>query len=226
MPDPTDEIKSILASCSPEAQRDVLAWLRARHPIHPLEVEFGASAEVILGAIARAADLSRRGMLGLIAEASFKVNVVDQLEGWHDDVVVGNVPFDFQLSQGDRQIRIQVKRQRIVRGEPMRFRAGSDLYVAETQRSRRGIDPRTGEDTRPYRFGEFDILAVCMQPATGDWTSFRFTLQRWLVPRVGHLEWLRVLQPISVTPNDDWSENLDTCLAWLASDIRKTVRQG
>ena len=80
----SESIKPILDSldrCTPDEQLRVLAWLRARHPIHTLEATFGTTAEVILEAIARASDLSQRGVLGLIAEASFKVNVIDRLVG-------------------------------------------------------------------------------------------------------------------------------------------------
>ena len=32
----------------------------------------------------------------------------------------------------------------------------------------------TGLATRPYRFGEFDILAVSMHPSTNDWNRFMY----------------------------------------------------
>lgn len=224
VPDPLAEIKSLLDSRPPEEQREVLRWLRQKHPIHQLEADFGAPADVILEAISRASDLSRRGVLGLIAEAAFKVNVIDALEDWVDDQVVGDVPYDFQISKHDRRVRIQVKRQRLVRGQPMRYPGAPEFFVAETQRSRRGVDTETGEDTRPYRFGEFDILAVCMQPATGDWTSFRFTLGSWLVPRAGQPSWIKVLQPVSLQPNRDWSSSLMESIAWLDAPSARTVR--
>lgn len=212
MSDATKPILEVLARCSPDEQREVLAWLRSRHPVHTLEAKFGTTAEVILEAISRASDLSRRGVLGLIAEASFKVNVIDQLAGWQNDPPTSDEPFDFRIRSGDRTIRIQVKRQRLVEGKPMRYRRASDLYVAETQRSRKGVDTKTGEDTRPYRFGEFDILAVSMQPVTGDWASFRFTPQAWLIPRPGNSNYLQVLQPVSLEPNDDWAGDLVTSI--------------
>lgn len=40
------------------------------------------------------------------------------------------------------------------------------MYVVETPRTRGGKDLTSGEDTRPYRYGEFDILAVSMHPST------------------------------------------------------------
>lgn len=212
MSDASSSILDALARCSPEEQREALAWLRARHPIHALEATFGTTADVILEAISRASDFSRRGVLGLIAEASFKVKVIDQLAGWQNHPPSTDEPFDFRIRSGAQVVRIQVKRQRLKAGNPMRYRGASDLYVAETQRSRKGVDAKTGEDTRPYRFGEFDILAVSMQPVTGDWGSFRFVPQAWLIPRPQNPNYLQVLQPVSLEPNDDWSDNLVTAI--------------
>jgi len=223
VPDPLHEIKSLIDSRPAAEQRELLAWLRERHPIHELEADFGAPAEVILEAISRASDLSRRGVLGLIAEASFKVNVIDELEGWTDEEFLGDAPYDFLITRGERRVRIQVKRQRLVKSRPMRYSGSPNKYVAETQRSRRGVNPNTGEDTRPYRFGEFDILAVCMQPATGQWTDFRFTLDRWLMPRTERPDWIKVLQPVSLDVNTHWTDSLVNAIDWLGADEHKTI---
>lgn len=220
---PLDEIKHLVEQRPPDEQRDLLAWLRKKYPIHELESEFGATAEVILEAISRASDLSRRGVLGLIAEASFKVNFVDNLNGWHDLNFVGDESYDFLISNGDRNISIQVKRQRLAKQNPKLYPRSDGLYVAETQRSRKGVDPKTGEDTRPYRFGEFDILAVCMQPVTGSWESFRLTLGRWLLPRPERADWIKVLQPVSLEVNDDWTDRVETAIRWLDSGVEKTI---
>jgi hypothetical protein len=224
MSESINPILEALTRCTADEQRQVLAWLRTRYPVHSLEDTFGTTAEVILEAIARASDLSRRGVLGLIAEASFKVNVIDSLPNWQDDPPVGDEPFDFRIRSGERCVRIQVKRQRLVAGKPMRYK-GSSLYVAETQRSRKGVNTQTGEDTRPYRFGEFDILAVSMQPVTGDWSSFRFTPQRWLIPRRENPRLLQVLQPVSLEANSDWSGDLSTCIEWLLRGEERRVRE-
>lgn len=225
MSEPARQIIEQLNLCTPHEQRLVLKWLREQHPIHSLETAFGATAEVILEAISRASDLSRRGVLGLIAEASFKVNVIDPLAEWQSDPPIGDEPFDFCIKRDDRSVRIQVKRQRLVAGQPMLYRRRADLYVAETQRSRKGVDSKTGEDTRPYRFGEFDILAVSMQPATGDWSTFRFTPQRWLIPRAENPNYLQVLQPVSLIPNEDWTDDLLTCLTRHESGVDRRVRE-
>jgi hypothetical protein len=209
--DPIAEAKSLLSSLSDDGQTAILGWLRSRFPIHPLESRWGAPAEVILEAIARASDLSQRGVLGLIAEASFKVNVIDRLEGWTSTEIVGDAAFDFCIRRDDEQFRIQVKRQRLESRVPKMYRRGSPLFVVETQRTRSGTDS-AGESTRPYRFGDFDILAVSMQPTTDDWASFRFAPQRWLLARANSPKLLRVMQPVSLTPNDDWSSTLLECL--------------
>lgn len=202
----------------------MLAWLRSRYPVHALEQQFGTTAEVILEAISRSSDISQRGVLGLIAEASFQLNVIDRLEGWTDVPPDSEQPFDFRIRRGAEEIRIQVKRQRLEAQSPMRYRR-SDLYVAETQRSRTGTHRATGQATRPYRFGEFDILAVSMQPVTRDWASFRFTPQRWLIPRGSEPALLQVYQPVSLSPNEDWSDNLLQAIEWHCSNVQRRIAE-
>lgn len=225
MSDPLAEIKERILARPDADQRELLGWLRQKHPIHELEAEFGAPAEVILEAISRASDLSRRGVLGLIAEASFKVSILDRLEGWTDVDIVGDTSYDFLIRCAEREVRIQVKRQRLERGKPKHYPGCKAQYVAETQRSRTGKDRKTGEDTRPYRFGDFDVLAVCMQPVTGDWTNFRYTPAAWLVPRTDKPDRIKTLQPVSLEPNQDWTDSLATCLRWLDEDREHTIAE-
>lgn len=221
-PHQIDKAKQLLSTLPESDQRAVLDWLRESFPVHPLEAKWGAPAEVILEAIDRASDLSHRGVLGLIAEASFKVNVIDSLEGWTSHQVQGDAAYDFLITRGEEQFRIQVKRQRMERRVPKVFPRSSGLFVAETQRTRSGIGS-TGESTRPYRFGEFDILAVSMQPSTDDWASFRFAPQSWLLPRPLDPRLLRVMQPVSLTPNHDWSASLLECIERTRSGVHRQV---
>jgi hypothetical protein len=99
----------------------------------------------------------------------------------------------------------------------------TSFYVVETQKSRKGIHRTTGETTRPYRFGEFDILAVCMEPATHDWSEFRFTVGNWLLPRPSSPRLIAVYQPVSLTPNDDWTDSLAKAIEWWRSKQKKTI---
>jgi len=103
-------------------------------------------------------------------------------------------------------------------------RLSRDFDVVETQKTRSGRG-NDGGDTRPYRFDDFDILAVNMEPATGDWTQFRYTLARWLLPRDDDPSLILKFQPVALTPNDDWTDSLVTCLEWLEGDVEKTIRR-
>ncbi len=225
--DRVDNILRMLADYSAEDQRAVLGHLRRLYPIHEIEAQWGVPAEVILEAIARSPDLSQRGVRGLIAEAYFEVHVLPSLRGWENVTPQGNHAFDFQVRRDDITASIQVKTQRKKAGRPMAAREGyrslsEDKYVVETQRTRAGKDS-SGADTRPYRFGEFDILAVNMEPVTGDWTQFRYTLERWLLPRENDHKLILKFQPVSLEPNDDWTDDLAVCLQWYEGDIKKRI---
>jgi hypothetical protein len=221
-------IMAQLESAPERIRRSVLNRLRQTVPVHPIEEEFGVSAEVILEAIARSSDISQRGVRGLIAEACFKLHVIDTLEDWKDVTPDGAYPFDFLIAQADQEVSIQLKMLRRKEGIAMtanqanrRFR--NDLYAVETQKTRGGKDPQTGEDTRPYRFGEFDILGVAMAPLSGDWTDFRFTVGNWLLPRPDKGDLILKFQPVSVEPNSDWTVSLEECIRWLGTDERRTI---
>lgn len=227
----SDRVKDVLRlldDLPTDDQRLVLAHLRKLHPIHEIEADWGVPAEVILEAIARSSDLSQRGVRGLIAEAYFETCVLPLLTDWEDvSPPPGNVAYDFAVKKGERVARIQVKTQRRKAGRPMKANEGysrlsSDFYVVETQKTRAGKDS-DGGDTRPYRFDDFDILAVNMEPATGDWREFRYTLARWLIPRDDDPALILKFQPVPLEPNDDWTDSLTTCLGWLEGDAEKRI---
>jgi hypothetical protein len=100
----------------------------------------------------------------------------------------------------------------------------SDLYVVETQKTRKGEKRKTGSATRPYRFGEFDVLAVAMYPSTQRWDTFLYTVARWLLP--GHADPAEILkfQPVAPEPNDDWTNRFHTAIEWFRSGTMKTIR--
>lgn len=216
------ELLRTFDSLSERDQAFVLGQLRAAHPIHQLESRWGASAEVILEAIARASDLSHRGVLGLIAEATFKLHVIDAIQDWKSLPVPQDAAFDFLIERGGVELRIQVKRQRQERGAPKQWRPNSPLFVVETQRTRSG-KTHDGEDTRPYKVGEFDILAVSMQPSTDDWACFRFAPQQWLLRREDKPGLLRVMQPVALEECEDWTGSLDTCIERVLSRRQRTI---
>ena len=216
-------IRELIAKCTAEEQQALFRELRAAHQIHEFEAVIGAPAEMILEAVHRAPELTRRMLRGVIADAAFRSLVVDTLApyGWRDVTPEGNFAYDYKLDDGEGPISVQVKLQRSERGAPVvrngkRFGFGPEVFVAETQKTRTGTD---GEDnqTRPYRYGEFDILAVSMQPSTGVWDRYMYTLGRWLLPgkKVGEMATLR---PIAKAPNDFWVDDFRTVAQWFRAE--------
>lgn len=153
-------------------------------------------------------------------EAAFLVEVIAKLEAWKDITPPGDAAYDFLVEDAVVSVSIQVKMQRKERGVP-KVRKGK--YVVETQRTRGGKDHLTGLATRPYRFGEFDILAVSMHPSTGDWNTFMYTVGKWLRPRPGSPELLDVFQPVSRVVNEDWTDDLLTCILWHRSGRKRMI---
>ena len=90
--------------------------------------------------------------------------------------------------------------------------------MTETQKTRTGTD---GEDnkTRPYRYGEFDILAVSMQPSTGKWDRYMYTLGRWLLPGKNAGE-MATLQPVATVSNEFWTDDFRTAAQWFRAEDR------
>jgi hypothetical protein len=213
-----EQIKQLLASSTKEQRQEIYRELRKEFPIHAIELKLNAEAEIILEAISRAGDLTLRGIRGIIAEAAFATKVVGTLQGWTDKTPAGNQPYDFLLTDHSGEIRVQVKMQRQKNHRPMMANEGYrflpfDMYVAETQRTRGGRHPVTGENTRPYKFDEFDILAVSLHPSTGDWSRFLYTVSPWLLSRAEDQKLLLKFQPVPKEPNEIWTDDFLTCVS-------------
>ncbi len=223
-----EQIKQLLLSTTKENRQEIFRELRKEFPIHAIEQRLNAEAEIILEAISRAGDLTLRGIRGIIAEAAFATKVVGNLEGWNDVTPEGNHPYDFVLMDGNGDIRVQVKMQRQKTHRPMMANEGyrflpSDMYVVETQRTRGGSHPATGAETRPYKFDEFDILAVSLHPSTNDWSRFLYTVNSWLLPRVEDGKLMLKFQPVPKEPNEFWTDDFLTCVSWFRSGINKQM---
>ena len=120
-------------------------------------------------------------------------------------------------------MRVQVKLQRSSAGEPTRgarvarrYGFGPSSFVVETQKTRGGRNAE-GQSTRPYRFGEFDVLAVSTYPSTERWDTFAYTVAGWLLPSPDDPTHIQTLQPVATAPNHDWTDHFETCVAWLRS---------
>jgi len=209
-----EEVRRLLPKCTVAERAQILAELRQEEARHPFEVRLNTTTNVILEALHRASDLTIRGIRGIIGEACFVTNVIPTLRNWESLEVIGDLPHDACLRDQTSEIRIQVKMQRKAKQVPL-IRDGQ--AVVEVQRTRGGT--RDGEETRPYKFGEFDMLAVCMEPSTGDWNRFYFIPQRWLIPRQGKAALIEIMQPVSLDSDSVWTSDFDEAVRRLRADL-------
>lgn len=219
--------------CTIEERKSLFEFLKARVPRHPLEVEWAIDGDDVLSSLHRSSDLSKRGVRGLIAELMFDRDVLPSVRanGWKPvSIPKGDWPYDSLIEKEGKQVRIQVKLQRLQAGQPKRFweRAYPDkvYFDVEVQKTRSGkkrsakkaeVEPtiEAATNTRPYPFGAFDILAVNMQPSTRKWPEFRFTVADWLLERPEFPSLIEIHQPVALVPDDTWTDDLNTCLDWL-----------
>lgn len=228
----TDEICELIDRSSEEERRLVLNYLRRRVPLHPLEQEWATTAEAILTAIARSTDLTLRGIRGILAEATFGDVILPKLEsdGWNVIAILGDQTYDFLLEKDAARVRIQVKLQRREKGVPKEYAKRSraalkcppgTIHVVEVQKTRSG--EKKGQKTRPYRYGDFDILAVNLHPSTGDWKRFLFTVANWLLPGKEQQELIKTFQPVPDRPDEYWTDDLNRCIEWFLAGTEKRL---
>lgn len=238
--------KHLINALTQEEQRAVYAYLRAKVAPHPLESKWETTADVIMGAINRSADITQRGIRGIIAEAVFEAEILPGLQGWENVQVEGEQPFDFRLRelQGGANVTIQVKLQRTENGVPKKgTKLWQEYFIVEVQKTRTGtktipakpVAAKPGEitetiqetkvQTRPYSFGDFDLLAVNMHPSTRDWSRFMYTVATWLIPRKNDPKLIEIMQPVSAIRTNVWTDSLAECIAWLKSGEKRVVYQ-
>lgn len=223
-------IRELVSECSAEEQETLFRELRLRHQIHEFEKVIGAPAEMILEAVHRAPELTRRMLRGVIADAAFRTFVVPTVKplGWSDITPAGNFAYDYMMSDRNGNVSIQVKLQRSERGAPVvekgkKYGIDGNVFTTETQKTRTGND--ANGLTRPYRYDEFDILAVSMQPSTGKWDRYMYTLGRWLIAGKNPNE-IATKQPVAMAPNEFWTDDFTVAARWFrlgSGDKRMTV---
>jgi hypothetical protein len=236
--------EKLFCDCLPEEQTALKRYFRRMFP-HPLEKLWGLNADTILSAIERSSDLTKRGVRGIIAEAVFEMSVADSLRGsgWALEMLSADVPYDAILRNAANAVKVQIKLQRSEKGIAKfyypKYYPAESLFVVEVQKTRSGLATVKGQlqhgdtvledvakikaKTRPYKFGDFDILAVHMHPSSGDWNSFRYTLASWLLPRSSDKNLIEIFQPVAAKPNEVWTNDLATCLRWFESEELRTV---
>jgi hypothetical protein len=75
-----DVARQAITDCS-EDERIILRRYILRLAPHDLERQWGVSADVILDAIEKSSDLTKRGFRGILAESIFESDVVPTLPG-------------------------------------------------------------------------------------------------------------------------------------------------
>lgn len=227
-----EHLINLLQRSSAEDRLKVFNVLRREFPIHQLEADFNVNAERILEAVSRADDLSKRGIRGLIAEATFVLDLAPRLAGLEMVRIQEGQAYDCLLRDELGDVRVQIKMQRKERQQPklaFRMRQFSrlpeDFFVVETQRTRGGTSA-DGSKTRPYRYGEFDVLGVCLQPSSNNWHDFVFTLSDWLLPHKTEQGCLATYQPVCPYDNEDWTKDFLKCLEWFRRKRNKRISSG
>lgn len=231
----------LLDRMNEEQRRKVWAYLRTLLPRHPVEERLMISAEGMLDAIDRAGDFTVRMIRGVFAEAAFATDVLPLIsDRWRLLPTSGDPPYDFLLTDvpassqdqpasPDHVVRLQVKMQRSTGKEPLfannvwstRVSWPANYFVVELQKSRKG--ERNGESTRPYRFGEFDIVAVSLGPSRGRWGAFVYTVARWLLPDPANENHILLYQPVSPDESDCWTADFNRAIDWFRSGIDRRI---
>ena len=115
-----EEILAFISQLSKEQQVALFKTLEeSLHSPHKLEVLWNVNYELILDAILRSADITQRGVRGVVAEAVFKYKIIDRLKEWTDITPEGQNPFDFLLKDNTGNTKVQVKLQRMEKGKPV-----------------------------------------------------------------------------------------------------------
>jgi hypothetical protein len=216
-------IRDLLKKCTSDERTKLFEELRKGRVIHPYETVLGASAETILEAIHRAPELTRRMLRGVVADAAFSEFVVPTIEplGWRDTTPEGNFSYDYVLTDAKGQITVQIKLQRSEKGSPVKksgkpYGLAEDVYLVETQKTRGGLDEEK-KKTRPYKYGEFDLLAVSLQPSTGQWNSYMYTVGNWLLASKEPNE-LATMQPVTIGESEYWTSDFSIAANWFRSN--------
>lgn len=199
----------ILKRCNKTQLEILTKHLNIEKFTHPLESLINVKAEILLDSLLRSSYITLNGIRGIIAESIFNDLIIKNSKRWKDVPAGGQDPYDFILEDDIGQVRIQVKLQRKLDSIPWIRKDG--CAVVETYRTRSGKN-KEGENSRPYRYGEFDLLAVCMEPSYGKWESFLYTPQKCLEPHKDDIRFLNNLQSVPLQPKNNWFDNLDEAI--------------
>jgi hypothetical protein len=218
------QIRGLLEQCSQEQLREIYHFLHGKLRFYDAANELNASADLVFEALSLMNSFQIRNFRGMLAEAAFKLFVLDTSPDLKSLPVSENAPYDFLIDDGRGPIRIQVKLQR---RHGQRAMIGSDapnymgydpeMFIVETWKTRSG--------DRYYPFGDFDIVAVCMHPSTGDWSSFMIVPAACLIPNEKDPTKLMHLQPVPPSPDDCWVTDLKSSISKFRSGTQLVINR-
>jgi hypothetical protein len=153
---------------------------------HALELKYGLTAQELLDAIDRRFRL-KVALEGAVAEVHFERKLkVASREGWLSEYE----PFDVD---GKHDFTIVTLKRTSIRVEVKTIRNGAKPQV-ELQKTRAAKgDP----SSRYYNRNHFDLVAVCMGRATGEWSEFIYALVAELPSHKLHPDKLQVMHLLS-----------------------------
>lgn len=190
---------------------------------HPIEDIIKVKPDILLNALMRSSYITLNGIRGIIAESTFNDILDKSFKSFKSLPTGAENPYDFLLEDTLGQIRVQIKLQRKLDNLPWIRKNGH--AVVETYKTRSGKN-KDGESTRPYRYGEFDLLGVCMEPSHGRWDSFLYIPQKFLEPDKINFKYLNKYQSVPLTPKDNWNNNLKESIDLFRKDGNfKTISQ-
>lgn len=164
--------------------------------MHPLEKEYGLSANQLLDALSKRfrAKVTLEGavaeeQLALHIQSTVKLGVIEKYEE-HD--VDGHPDFSIWLPNKKNAILVECKN---VRNHNEAYRESGKIvaYKVETQKTRTSNnDP----SSRFYGVNQFDILGVCLGKKTGNWSDFLFIKTKHLSRHKNFSEKLSVMHRV------------------------------
>lgn len=168
---------------------------------HPLEIEYGLSAEELLEALNRRfrAKVTLEGavaevQLGKHIAAAVDAGAITRFEEHDED---GYPDYTVWTPDAHRTYRVECKN---VRDSDEAYRKGG-LVVAfkvETQKTRTSKDDPT---SRFYGVDQFEILGVCLGKKTHNWSDFVFAYTSKLTRHGRHPGKLAVMHPVPLHPS-------------------------
>lgn len=185
---------------------------------HPLELEYGLTAEELLDAMNRRfrAKVALEGVvaemqLGKKLEALAADGVIDQFVAHDED---GKHDYTILLTGSSDPIRIECKN---IRNSEEAYRSKGKVvaYKIEVQKTRTSNNDAS---SRFYSANQFEVLAVCLGKKTHDWTQFRFVKTVDLARHKAHPLKLAVMHKVPLPDEENkapWFHTLTALLETL-----------